>query len=486
VSSRKWGYLVKHKSLSRSFRGVAACAVVLTVVASACGSDDESTTTTASAATTAAPGTTEAPVTTEAASDTTAVSPDTAPVDTESTEAPASSAAAETTEPAATADKSPILIGAMIDQTGPSAGDGGTVPDIINAWGDYVNANGGINGHPVTFDIRDTAGDAAKAQSQVSELADKGAVLLLLSTPGTESSMADALKATGIPVMGVGYNPAIWGGEIEAFKLKCSTDPGAPVACALPNAFTVTTTFGAVVDEQVIGAKDAGATKLATAACAEVDSCSQAAPVFAADAAALGLTDTGVVKISSTAADYTAECIKFVQDGVDFVQISAAGTVGAKMWADCQDQGYTGIFGASAGTVSGDLIHVDGITLAGGIHGFPWWVDDAPVQEYRDAMDAAGVSADEYSSPTNTAMWSVLQLFAKAQANLSDAPTKDETLANMYTIKDETLDGLIPPITFTEGELAAARPCFWPYILKDGEFSNPLGGLQYECYPPET
>jgi len=46
-----------------------------------------------------------------------------------------------------------------------------------------------------------------------------------------------------------------------------------------------------------------------------------------------------------------------------------------------------------------------------------------------DAMDAAGVSADEYSSPTNTAMWSVLQLFAKANANMSDDPTKDETLA---------------------------------------------------------
>ena len=249
---------------------------------------------------------------------------------------------------------------------------------------------------------------------------------------------------------------------------------------------TVTTTSGAVVDEQVIGAKAAGATKLATAACAEVDSCSRAAPIFAADAAALGLAETGVVKVSSTASDYTAECIKFVQDGVDFVQVSAASTVGVKMWEDCQDQGYTGIFGASAGTVSGDLIKVDGITLAGGIHGFPWWVDDAPVQQYRDAMDAAGVSADEYSSPTNTAMWSVLQLFAKANANMSDDPTKDETLAAMYTIKDETLDGLIPPITFTEGQLASARPCFWPYKLEGGEFSNPLGGLKYECYPPES
>ena len=485
---------MKHQSLPRTFRGIAVCVVGLTLVAAACSSDSKSestaapTTAAATATTAAATETTGATETTEAAADTTEAASDTtetASSDTETTEATESSAA-DTTEPAATADKSPILIGAMIDQTGPSAGDGGTVPKIIEAWGDYINAKGGINGHPVEFDIQDTAGDAAKAQSEVTDLAAKNPVLLLLSTPSTESSQAEALKATGIPVMGVGYNPAIWGGDIEAFKLHCSTDPGAPVACAIPNAFTVSTTFGAVVDEQVIGAKAAGATKLATAACAEVDSCSQAAPVFAADAAALGLTDTGVTKVSSTASDYSAECIKFVQDGVDFVQISAASTVGVKMWSDCQDQGYTGIFGASAGTVSGDLIKVDGITLAGGIHGFPWWVDDAPVQEYRDAMEAAGVSADEYSSPTNTAMWSVLQLFAKANANMTDAPTKDETLAAMYTVKDETLDGLIPPITFTEGQLAAARPCFWPYKLENGEFTNPLGGLKYDCYPPES
>jgi branched-chain amino acid transport system substrate-binding protein len=287
-------------------------------------------------------------------------------------------------------------------------------------------------------------------------------------------------------VIGVGYNPSVWGGNIEAFKLACSTDPGAPVACAIPNAFTTATTFGAVVDEQVLGAKAAGATTLAVAACAEVDSCSQAEPVFAADAKALGLGYTGLVKVSSTAADYTAECIKFVQDGVDFVQISAAGAVGARMWSDCADQGYTGIFGASAGSVAGDLLKVDGIKLAGGLNGFPWWVDDAPVKAFRDAMEAGGVSADEYSSPTATGLYAALELFAKANAGIGENPTKDDALAGMYTLNGETLDGLLPPVTFTSGERAPNRACFWPYTFEDGTFTNPLGGLEYECYPPES
>lgn len=356
---------------------------------------------------------------------------------------------------------------------------------IAKAWGDYINAKGGINGHPVTFEFADGGGDAAKAQSQVVDLEAKNPVAWLLVSSSTEGALGDALKASGIAVLGVGYSPSIWGGSIAAFKLECSTDPGAAVACALPNAFPIATTFGAVVDEQVIGAQAIGAKILATAACAEIAACSQAQPVFAADAAALGLTDTGVVKISSTAADYSAECIKFVQDKVDFVQISAAGNVGAKMWADCKDQGYTGTFGASAGSVNGDLINVKGIALAGGLNAFPWWVDDAPVKEYRNVLTAAGVTKNQYSSPTMTGVWSVLELFAKANAKLSVSPTKAETLAAMYTIKDETLNGLIAPVTFTAGQLASNRACFWPYSLKDGVFTNPLGGLKYQCYPPQ-
>ena len=449
----------------------------------ACSSDSEGTATTA-----AAPASSAATVTTEASSVTTEAStasseaPDTSSA---SSQAPASSAA-DTSTPASTADKSPILIAGLIDATGPSAGDQGNVPAVAEAWATFINDKGGINGHPVTFEFADSGGDAAKAQSQITELQAKNPLAWLLVSSSTEAALGDALKASGIAVMGVGYSPAIWGGNIAAFNLACSTDAGAPVSCALPNAFPVTTTFGAVVDEQVLGAQALGAKNLATAACAEIEACSQAAPVFAATAATLGLNDTGVVKVSSTASDYTSECIKFVQDDIDFVQISAAASVGTRMWADCQDQGYTGAFGASAGSVSGDLLKVEGITLAGGIHGFPWWVDDAPVMEYRDAMTAGGVTADEYSSPTMTAVWSDLQLLAKANANIGDSPTKEDVLDGLYTVKDETLDGLIAPITFTKGELASHRPCFWPYIFKDGEFTNPLGGITFQCYPPAS
>ena len=395
------------------------------LILGACSSDSSSSATTAAgaSATAGSSAVTTAETTASSQSATTAgstASSETAATGSSTADTTASTQATASSTAGATADKSPVLIAGIVDATGASSADQGNGEVIAKAWGDFINAKGGLDGHPVTFEFADNGGDAAKAQSQVAELEAKKPVAFLLLSSSIESSLGDALTKSGVPVLGVGYSPTIWGGSIEAFKLACSTDPGAPVACAIPNAFTLATTFGAVVDEQVIGAKAAGATKLVTAACAEVDSCSQAAPVFSADATALGLTDTGVVKVSSTASDYTAECIKFVQDGVDFVQISASGSVGVTMWANCQDQGYTGIFGASAGSVFGDLIKVKGITLAGGLNAFPWWVDDAPVKEYREAMTAGGVTAEQYSSPTMTGVWSALQLFAKANTNLSD------------------------------------------------------------------
>jgi hypothetical protein len=44
---------------------------------------------------------------------------------------------------------------------------------------------------------------------------------------------------------------------------------------------------------------------------------------------------------------------------------------------------------------------------------------------------------------------------------------------------------LIAPVTFTEDNLDRTRGCFWPYVKdENNEFTNPLGGLTFECFPP--
>lgn len=469
--------MIDRNRAPRLARGVALLAAAALVVA-ACGGDEGEDAGTAADTATATEATEEAaPETTTPATE--------APAATTAAPAATEAPSAETTAPAPAADKSPVLIVGTFDLTGPSA-QNPNMPTVVQAWAEYINAKGGLNGHPVEVEILDTKGDAAAAQAQTQELLAKDPILFLLSTPATEAAQAEALAAAPVPVMGVGYNPAIWGGQIAAFNLTCSNDEGSPLPCGIPNAFAVTTTVGAVIDEQLYGAQAAGATKVTSAVCAEVDSCSSSIPVFAATAAALGLEVAESVKVSSAGGDYSAECIGFIQEGVDFIQLSGSALMGDGMISSCLDQGYEGTFGASAGSVHGELITRDDITLAGGLNAFPWWVDDPAVQEYRDAMAAANVDDVSIADPTSTGLWSVLQLFAKAQENLSDDPTGAEAIENMYTIQDETLGGLIAPVSYSADNPDRSRDCFWPFILQDGEMTAPLGGLAYQCSPPES
>ena len=427
---------------TNKFRRLGALAVAAAFTLAACGSSDEGSD---------APGT-EAPVATEA------------PV---VTDAPTAS---------------PVLIVAIVNVTGAGAGSGPFIPSVIEAWADWTNANGGLGGHPVEVDIQDTAGDPAKSQTIIDEAIPKNPVLWLLDDPFTEASMSASLGATGIPVMGLGYDPSIWGGHIEAFAMDCTPDASNGLACALPNAFPLSATFGAVVDGPAFVAQSVGATKTVFAVCAEASSCSAAGPVWATTVATLGMADFGLTLISSSAADYTAECLSWIDGGVDFINMGVDGFAAEKIMANCTEQGYTGAYSVSAGSVAGALLQGTD-NLVGTLNGFPWWVDDAPVVEYRSVMDGAGVDPEGYENPTATGIWAALQMFAKANATLSDAPTAAETLANMFTIKDETLGGLVSPTTWTEGETAPPRNCWWNYSLTAGVLENPLGGLAYQCNP---
>jgi branched-chain amino acid transport system substrate-binding protein len=429
---------------SRARRTLAAPAafMALALVAAACGDDDDSD------------------------------------VSVDTTEA-ATDSGTESTEGGTEATGDPVTIVALVDDTGPSPI---VVGEIVQASAEAINNDGGLNGHPIEVDLVDVHGDAATAEAAVADISD--AVAVVLGT-ATEAAIADDLSALGVPVVGVGYQPGVWGGTVNAFDLSCENNPD---FCANPNFFAVTTTFDAVVAEQLLGAQAAGATKVSSAACAEVDSCAQAAPVFEAIAGELGLETSPVVRISSTAADYSSECIGFIQEGVDFIQISAAESAGVRLIESCLDQGYEGVFGASAGSVTAGMLETQGV-LAGGLNAFPWFVDEEPVVAYREAMEAAGVEEATYSTASATGIYSAMRLLQAAITDHADpaAPLDGAAaLAAMHQVQEEDLDGLIAPVSFTEDNLDRTRSCFFPYIKDEqGNLENPAGGLNYECYPDQ-
>jgi branched-chain amino acid transport system substrate-binding protein len=362
----------------------------------------------------------------------------------------------------------PVRIGVLIDQSGPQSATNTGVPAVLEAWMNHTNANGGVDDRPVELVMEDSRGDAPTANSAVQGFIDDESVdAMIIFDPSTEAAVGETVSEARLPVIGgVGYLPTVWG--------------------ALPNWFGITTTFPSVVNEQVLSAQAQDADVLASAPCAEVPACAAAEPVFEGAVDALGLEYVGAVEVAGDAPNYTAECLEFIDRGAEFVQISANESVGARLAADCVSQGYQGWFGASAGSVTPGLYNeVDRLT--GGLNAFPWYVDDEPVQNYRDVMDEQGVSEEEYGTPVSTSGWATMELFKKTiEANadaVSEDLTRDEVITAYGTVKDETLDGLLPnPITFTSDQPAPPVHCFWLYTVEEGEIS---GDFEPTCPPDE-
>jgi branched-chain amino acid transport system substrate-binding protein len=177
-----------------------------------------------------------------------------------------------------------------------------------------------------------------------------------------------------------------------------------------------------------------------------------------------------------------------MKKGTDYIQLSAPGATVLRLASDCRAQGYDGFFGASAGTVASDLYNGDDeIKLAGALNAFPWYVDAAPVAEFRNVMKDQGVDEETYGAPTATATWATMELFKKTldanKSSLSATPTRKEIIAAYGTIANETLDGLLPnPVTFQADQPAKPVSCFWVYRYEDGKFS---GGFAATCPGPE-
>jgi len=436
---------------------------VLSLVAAACGDDDDDTTANDDVSDDAGDDSADDDAADDAGDD---ASDDTG-----------DDAADDTGDDAETLD--PVTIAFLTEETGSSA-----IPlhSVMQALVDDINANGGLNGHPIETALYDTAGDVAEAQAAVAEFPDD-VIAVLIASPSTEVSVGESLSALGVPVMGVGYQPGVWSATI--FGTGCAENPG---FCALPNFLTTTTTMDAIVATQLVNAQRNGATKVQAASCAEVDSCVAADPIFTGVAGALGLDFNPAARVATTAADYISECIGFIQDDVDFIQLGISDFAGITLMQDCVDQGYDGLFGSSGGAVSSDLIAAAADGLNGGLNGFPWFVDDPAVQNYRDIMADAGVDEGDWGHAHATAMAAALWLLEKGIADHADPAAALDgaaALAAMYMVDGETLGGLLPqPATFTADNLDRTVGCYFPYLKADGVPDNPLGGLTAECWPP--
>jgi branched-chain amino acid transport system substrate-binding protein len=351
-----------------------------------------------------------------------------------------------------------IKIGIIQSNTGSQASSSNQGNTVGPAWADWVNANGGLNGHRVQVISVDDAGDPAKAQAAEKQLVDSDQVLaIVVGSDNLISAYAADAKAKGVPLISGTANQSPWYSQAGTFV-------------------TPTDVASGLVDQMMVAKQFGHAKKFANLYCQEVAACAQAVALQKPQAAKIGIGYTSLA-VSSTATSYTAQCLQLQQQGVDYAQLNFTTAAAAKFVQDCQAQNYNPTWGTSEQAAGKDMLDISDFHAFGPAYAFPSTKDGAPFQTFRDAMGKYA-KGDNWQEGTGSFAWGGLVALQTALKNVGASPTRQDVMTALGTISNTDLGGLLPnKVTFNPQKPAAyfAYPCSFILEIKDGKLTSPSG-----------
>jgi branched-chain amino acid transport system substrate-binding protein len=333
----------------------------------------------------------------------------------------------------------------------------------IQAWAKWVNAHGGINGHPVKVIVEDDQGDPVKSKAAIQKLVEQDHVIAIIaSQTNNDSTWAQYVTDKNIPVVGgINYNV---GWQNSPF-FQSGTD-------------LITTVYN-----QPFGAKAAGYKSLAAVYCTEQAPCATALQLLksGADKAGIDLSFTGLAAID--APSYTAQCLQIKDAGSDIIALG--GPNAEKFKQDCARQGVKAAWLLPASIFTVAASKTLGQVLAP-VQDFPWFYNGPEAKDFHEAMTKYGHISDAQESMAVPISWVSGVMFQRA-IELSGAtglPTTQDVFNGLNKFNNETLGGLAPPLTFGNPRPDNGRvPCYFVAQYKKSKFSLVGGTLKPQCLP---
>jgi branched-chain amino acid transport system substrate-binding protein len=362
----------------------------------------------------------------------------------------------------ASSSKTPYVVGAIASSSGPIASTVGQMGPTMTAWAKWRNANGGIDGHPVKMIVKDDAGNPSTALQDVKQMVTQDHIIALIPLSGTESDFGPYTKQVNIPVVG-GLDSAVqYTTDSNWFSLG----------------FNVVNATGSVMKL----ASEQGLKKAGVMYCAEVAACSEVIAEVAGLGKPLGVKVVSQSSISSTAADYTAPCLKAKSAGANFLYIAAAAQQQLNVATSCAQQQYKAPIFASAINFNNTWLKVPAANGSiSTVPTFPYIDDSIPAtQAFQSAMKQYAPSLLSSSSfgAANASAWTSGQLFAAAAiaGQMGNNPSVAGMFKGLYALHNETLGGLSGPINYVKAPDANIKnDCGFVMQVKDGKMIEPQG-----------
>jgi branched-chain amino acid transport system substrate-binding protein len=358
----------------------------------------------------------------------------------------------------------PIVIGTVGTQSGQAAQYEKDGPLAIQAWVDMMNASGGVNCHPIKYMIEDDDGDPSQNLSLVQQLVQQDHAVAFVGMDGAATMQASEtyLAQQNIPVIG---------GD-TAWDFYYS-HPNFFPQVAMGNANLV-----ALADYAESYAKSKGFKKVGVITCQEVPTCTTITKTYPASFAEAGLDLAYNGAAPFTTTDYTAQCLAAKKAGVQLLLINTANAGNQAIANSCAKIGYSPQYLTSQSTsdptmaqnpnLSGLLIPLDSA---------PWFdTSIASINEYHEALSKYG-NGEQPSGPGAVGWASALLLGAGlAGIPAGSDPSSQLILNTLYKIKDDTLGGMIGPVTYTAGHDAPRVLCLFPAQIENGQFVSISNG----------
>jgi branched-chain amino acid transport system substrate-binding protein len=358
-----------------------------------------------------------------------------------------------------------IKVGFICSCTGSESSVFGDNSKVAQLWASTVNDSGGINGHPVQLFAMDDGGNPSTALQDAKTLVQQDHVIAMVG----ESSSEDATWIPWVVAQGV---PEV-GGIDQAIQTQTPDYFG--------DGTNLPTITAAMIDEAT------GKQHLGLMYCTEIPDCQQTVAPSQKISQLFGLKFSSA-SISATAPSYAAPCLQMKGEGVGALLVADDVPVTLRLLAQCAQQGFTPLF-ISATSVTTPMMLASPQVSQSILASTDANIYDSStpgVKEFQDALNKAYPGLLHSSSFAYGAVYAWIggELFEAAAkaADIGPSSTPADVMKGLYSLKDETLGGLTPPLTYTPGQ-PTFTPCWFTMKDENGTVVS-LNGDKPVCLSP--
>jgi branched-chain amino acid transport system substrate-binding protein len=363
--------------------------------------------------------------------------------------------------------KGEIVFGSVGTASGVLGAVSGPAPPAIKAWASWTNAHGGLAGHPVRVIVADSGGDPGKAQAIVRQFVEQDHVAAIFyDYMFTEKqAVLPYLEQKQVPLIGtIGGDTSGDHSPID-FNPLLGPDQG--------DAWSFLLGVHTIVPEKK---------KLASFYCREANTCSVQEQSFKKLLPWEGMQLVYEAQVSLAQPDYTSEVLQAKNAGAEVILTLVDSQSVIRIAQAAHRQGWNvqlaGTYNLAQNLILQGSKDLEGLILTQRTASYQ---TSARTQDYRDAMNQYQPGAA--TGDLGEGVFVVGKMLAKLAPQWPDKPGPADVIKSLYSLHGETLGGLLPGITFNQGEHVNVNLCMVPTILRNGSFVAHDAAESFVCAP---